>query len=110
MLIAVGGVLWFQRMEPDPPQAPPELSRTPGVRLFYRYECGRCHTVERLPECRGTMGPKLDGIGKRASVEYLRDSLRQPQKDVVEGYLKAMPVYDLQPAEMDELVGYLRTL
>lgn len=96
-------------MEPKPPAAPPELSRTPGVRLFYRYECGRCHTVERLPGCRGTMGPKLDGIGKR-SQEYLRESLREPQNVIVEGYLKTMPRYDLNSAEMDELVGYLKTL
>jgi len=92
------------------------MSRTPGVRLFYRLECGRCHTLTTLPNARGTMGPRLDGVGKRAGErirgrsarEYLQESLVAPGRFLVEGYLNGMPTYaSLPPAELDELVQYL---
>lgn len=118
LILACGWVV-MRLMEPSAPQAPPELSRTPGVRLFYRYECGKCHTVVSLPGATGKMGPPLDHVGRTASQrrpgmsarDYLKESLLKPQAYVVEGYLKTMPAFDrLPPAELDELVTYLESL
>lgn len=106
-------------LEPKAPQGPLEESRSPGVRLFYRYECGRCHSLSRLTGALGKMGPPLDHIGtlagqRRPGVtahDYLRESLVKPQAFVVEGYLKTMPAFDQLPAvELDELVVYLENL
>lgn len=106
-------------LSPPPPQAPPDMSDKPGVRLIYRHECGKCHSINGLPEVVGKMGPALDGVGRRAasrrpglgSRQYLRQSLREPQAYIVEGYLKTMPSYShLPPAEIDELVEYLEKL
>ena len=103
-------------LEPKPPVAPPQMSRTPGVRLIYRYECGRCHRLAGVPGAEGTMGPVLDGIGKRAGErvagrsarEYLKESLEHPSKFVVPGYLNGMPSFaQLPPSEMTELLDYL---
>lgn len=104
------GYLWVKRMEPVAPVAPAELASVPGVRLVYRYECGRCHYLE-LPGCRGTMGPTLVGIGKRQPRAYLEESLKEPSRVVARGYLNGMPSFaSLPSAELRELVDYLSTL
>ena len=116
--LALAGLLALtvKLLEPAAPVAPPELSRTPGVRLFYRHECGRCHTLARLPGARGTLGPNLEGVGERGKSrirgrsgrEYLQESLVEPGRFLVEGYLNGMPSYaGLPPAELDELVDFL---
>lgn len=103
-------------MEPKAPEMPVQLSRTPGVRLFYRYECGRCHTLHALPGAEGKMGPPLDHVGTLApgrrqgmkGHDYLMESLVDPQAFVVEGYLRTMPSFaHLSAGELNELVTYL---
>ena len=37
-----------------------------GRRLFSAYGCGGCHSLSRVPQARGLVGPTLDGIGSRA--------------------------------------------
>ena len=118
-LLALSGYLAMRILEPKAPQAPQQLSRSPGVRLFYRYECGRCHRLESVPGAEGKMGPPLDHIGSIAATrrpgmaarDYLKESLLKPQDFVVEGYLRTMPAFDqLSSADLDELVSYLENL
>ncbi|MDE3033103.1 MAG: cytochrome b, partial [Acidobacteriota bacterium] len=40
----------------------------------------------------------------------LREAIRTPMKSVVRGYPPAMPAVALAPAELDEIVTYLKTL
>jgi len=106
-------------MEPPAPTAPTiTLSRTPGVRLFYRYECGKCHTLHAVPGALGKLAPSLDHIGTVAATripglgakQYIEQSLIQPEAYVVEGYLDAMPSFKGLPrAEIEELSTYLLT-
>lgn len=97
-------------MEPSAPVCPPGLREVPGVRLMYRYECGKCHRVD-LPGMNGKMGPPLAGIGKRSNRAYLEESLRDPGRRVVRGYINGMPGFgQLSDPEMKELVDYLTTL
>lgn len=118
-LILCAGYGIAKWMEPPAPQAPPQLSRTVGVRLFYKCECGKCHTLTSVPGADGKMGPPLDHIGTTASqrrpgmsaTDYLRESLVKPQAYVVEGYLKTMPSFEHLPEpELNELVTYLESL
>jgi cytochrome c2 len=37
-----------------------------GEALFSAYGCGGCHSLGRVPQARGLVGPTLDGIGSRA--------------------------------------------
>lgn len=102
-------VAWVQFQAPPPPVAPPELADVPGVRLLYRHECGRCHQVE-LPGMNGKMGPPLRNLAPRGR-GYLEQSLLEPGKVVVRGYVNAMPSYAHLPAlERQELVDYLMGL
>jgi len=97
-------------MSPRPPVCPPELKEVRGVRLLYRYECGRCHRLD-LPGMTGTMGPPLVGVGRRSGRAYLEESLREPGRKVVRGYVNGMPSYAQLPRDdLNELVEYLKTL
>lgn len=102
------GLWWVRRKEPQAPVAPPAWRNVAGARLVYRLECGRCHRVTGLPGMDvGTLGPSLNGVGKRGEA-YLRQSLHDPGRIVVKGYLNVMPRYDqLSPAEERELLDYL---
>ena len=110
------GYAGFCQMEPKPPAMPAEMSRTLGVRLFYRFECGRCHALHSLPGAEGKIGPPLDHVGSVAATrrpgvtghDYLMESLVDPQAFVVEGYLRVMPSFaHLSAGELNELVVYL---
>ena len=101
--------LWMRSKEPPAPVCPPELQGVAGVRLLYRYECGRCHSLD-LPGMQGNLGPPLRK-GLNRSREYLEESLRDPGRIVVQGYLNVMPSYaELPEAERRELLDYLEKL
>ena len=107
--LALAGYGWIQLQAPPIPVAPPELADVPGVRLLYRHECGRCHQVQ-LPGMHGKMGPPLKNLASRGR-GYLEQSLTDPGKVVVRGFVNAMPSYaHLPPAERQELVDYLMGL
>ena len=109
---AIGGALWWWkgRQEPPAPIAPAHLTNVKGVRLLYRHECGRCHTVA-LPGMHGNLGPPLRGLAQRHDRAYLEQSLRDPGRVVVKGYINVMPSYaGLSASEERELVDYLLTL
>jgi cytochrome c553 len=119
LLLLAGLCALPKLLEPKAPVASAEMSRTPGVRLIFRYECGKCHQIQALPGINGKMGPSLDGLSTRAphrvvglkGEQYIRQSLCEPQAYTVEGYLKTMPSYaQLPPQELDELVVYLNGL
>ena len=107
LVILVLGYWWVRSVEPRPPVCPAELAGVPGVRLLYRYECGRCHTVA-LPGMEGKMGPPLRGLRDRA---YIEESLRYPGRRVVHGYINGMPSFnELPAAEIKEIVEYVYQL
>lgn len=83
-----------------------------GKDVFTRYGCIACHALD------GTklVGPPLNGVAKRHAGEsldaYLRESILQPTKVVVEGYVPAMPSFEgvLPAQDLEDLVEWLKTL
>jgi putative heme-binding domain-containing protein len=58
--------------------------RANGEKLFWgKGGCGACHVVHSRG---GRMGPNLTNIGPQRSWRYMRDSIVEPNKDVVPGY------------------------
>ncbi len=90
-----------------------------GRTLFFEHpgvQCLRCHQVAAAG---GTVGPKLDGIGKLRDRTYLLESIVQPNKQFAEGFqpapgtLSAMPegLGDaLNRMELRDLVEFLASL
>src|SRR5512142_1808608 len=74
--------------------------REQGAQLFNANGCVHCHTIGGVG---GNKGPDLSGIGRTATPTAIR-------KQIVDGG-KGMPPFGeiLQPAELDDLIVYLRS-
>lgn len=89
-----------------------------GKALFESAGCGGCHSIDGTPK----VGPSLKGLfgsrvelanGKtvQADEEYLRESLEEPNEQVVKGFQPIMPSFrTMKPEEIAALVAYLKTL
>jgi len=85
-----------------------------------RHACLECHSTDGTvmvgPTFRGLFGSELeviaDGKPRRvlADEAHLRRSIRNPRAQRLKGYPGVMPAVDLSPAELDEIVTYLKTL
>ena len=74
--------------------------------------CIRCHRVGGEG---GTVGPVLDGIAVRKQLDYLRQSLLEPQAVLAEGYtseISPMPPFGvlLEPQEIEDVLAFLNSL
>ncbi|HEX4098414.1 MAG TPA: cytochrome c oxidase subunit II [Caulobacteraceae bacterium] len=89
-----------------------------GKALFQSLGCGGCHegqSAVRAPSLEGLYGrpvPLQDGRVVTADDQYLRDSILDPNRDVVAGYQPQMPTFQGQVSEDDlvKLIAYLKSL
>jgi cytochrome c oxidase subunit 2 len=88
-----------------------------GKRVYEKQGCNACHTVDGTPK----IGPTWKGLwgknealigGRSAKVDenYIRDSILDPQKDIVNGFPPSMPVTKLSDREITGVIEYLKTL
>lgn len=90
-----------------------------GKALFESSGCLGCHSTDGTPK----VGPTLKGVfgrtvqlasGKtvQADEEYLRESIVEPNEDLVKGFQPIMPSYQasLQGDDLAAVVAYLKTL
>lgn len=91
-----------------------------GQSLFANNGCPACHNVDaaqgagvgpNLANVAGTMQP-IDGGGEHlADYAYIRESIQQPQAQIVSGFTSAaMPAFNLPETQLDALVSYLAHL
>jgi cytochrome c oxidase subunit 2 len=99
---------------------PPIPGEPSGLAVLREKGCLACHSTDG----RTMVGPTFKGIlGRREEVlvagmptqvtvdeVYLRRSIEQPLEQLVRGYPPSMPTTRLQVREMNEVVGYLKTL
>jgi cytochrome c oxidase subunit 2 len=95
-----------------PPAGGPEQL---GLNVFRQTGCAACHTI-RGTGATGAVGPDLTTIGDRWSIgagtvpndpDHLRQWIANPQ-DIKPG--NAMPPQPVAPADMGDLIAYLRSL
>lgn len=90
---------------------PPDVA---GRRLFERHRCGTCHKPEgggTAPSLIGLYGRQVvlqDGRTATADEQYLRDSILDPQRQIVAGYQPLMPLFDLNESDVLRLIAYLK--
>lgn len=90
-----------------------------GAKLFTEKGCDVCHSVDGTPK----IGPSWKGLfgksealvgGTEAKVDenYLRQSILDPQAQVVQGFAPSMPPYQGQLSDKDitGLIEYIKTL
>jgi cytochrome c oxidase subunit 2 len=118
---------WYFGPEGTPPPVPlgaqapaPAAPEPPGLAVLRAKGCLECHSLDGSPR----VGPTLKGIfGRRERVLVggqartrtldeagLRQAIQEPEKAVLEGYPPVMPPGGLEPAELAQVLAYLKTL
>ncbi len=71
-----------------------------------KFGCAACHSIM---ETVSTIGPDLNGIGDRLSIEQIRSSIITPNAVIAEGYPPIMPDFSekMTIAELEMIVQYL---
>lgn len=90
-----------------------------GAELYKSKACFTCHTIDGSP----SVGPTFKGVfgrtekltdGSTITVDenYIRQSILEPQSQVVNGFQPVMPTFQgvLKDSEIDALIAYLKTL
>jgi cytochrome c oxidase subunit 2 len=94
-----------------------ETTAQAGAQLFAKYSCMTCHS-QQAPTMSGLYGSKVavwqDGkkITVTADDDYIRDSIVNPNHQIVDGYQPLMPSFQgiLTEDQILQLVAYIKTL
>ncbi len=92
-----------------------------GKKVFVAKTCTVCHAIASLPEAKGAIGPKLDGLSKVAATRvagqdaetYIKTSIEKPESFLSPGYQNLMTQglrQQMNDQEYADLVSYLLTL
>ena len=82
-----------------------DASLTAGHRLAATH-CGRCHAVDRRDQSPNPRAPRFRTLGGTFPFEGLRQALTN---HMIVAHPE-MPVMTLNPAEVDDLIAYLKSL
>jgi cytochrome c2 len=96
---------------------PPAANVDPdnGKLLLRQFGCGTCHRIPGVATANGTVGPPLEGVGRRA---YLAGLLPNTRENMVRWIRSprsvdpktAMPDLQVTEAHARDMVAYLATL
>ncbi len=87
-----------------------------GEELAVEIGCVSCHTdanTDLAPTLVGIWGTEVElEDGRKVMVDeaYVRQSITDPQTDIVAGFDGRMPTFSLTESEVDRLVEYVRSL
>lgn len=107
---------WLVEKEREIELLPPEEL---GERMYKQFGCGACHSLDGSPNT----GPSFKGLWGRTETmtsgeqivvdeNYIRTSILEPMKDIVQGYPAQMPSFkgQLSDKKIDGLIAYLKTI
>jgi len=86
-----------------------------GWQLIQTYGCGGCHTIPRVPQAAGQVGPPLKGVGERV---YLAGRLENRPENLIAWIRNpraidpqtAMPPLGVTEPQARDIAAYLYTL
>jgi len=90
-----------------------------GEQLYVSNGCVGCHKVDGetmmpAPNWKGLWGKSRQFVGGEqvvADAEYIKNSILNPQSQIVEGYQNVvMPPYQLRDFQLDSIVAYIKEL
>lgn len=78
-----------------------------GKELYESNGCAGCHSIDTDSTL---VGPSLKGIGAKYDVEYLKNAIVTPDKDVPEGFTAGvMPPFALPDADVAAIIKYVKS-
>ena len=88
-----------------------------GAALYQKKICASCHSLDGSklvgPSFKGLYGRKgklADGTEYVADDAYIKNSILNPNAEVVQGYAPAMPVLGLTDDEISDVIAYMKTI
>lgn len=88
---------------------------TKGRELYTSKTCIACHSLDGTrgvgptwKDVLGTQEKLTDGTTVTVDDAYLRESIMEPNKKVVESYAPSMPVIPMEDVELDALVAFIK--
>lgn len=75
-------------------------------KTFARYNCARCHSIDKVTESSLTIAPPFRVLHKRYPVETLAEALAE---GISTGH-PTMPEFQLDPDQINDFIAFLRTL
>ena len=69
--------------------------------------CGTCHAVDRSGQSPNRLAPRFHDLGARYPLNDLGEALAE---GMIVGHPQLMPTVVLQPAEIDNLIAYMKSL
>jgi mono/diheme cytochrome c family protein len=93
-----------QGKEPAETAKPPASARSPEEALA-KFGCAACHTVLKTES---PVGPSLRDVGKRLSIDQIRESIVAPKATIAKGYPPIMPEFPtMTVTELEMIVQFL---
>ena len=88
-----------------------------GEKLYWAKGCAACHSLDGVqqpaPSWKGLFGKQrvfTEGDPRVADEAYLRQSINEPGSQIVQGYGPVMPPMNLNEAQVEAMIGYIKTL
>ena len=96
---------WFNSEDSKPLAYATGASK--GQELFENNGCASCHSID-TPDI--LVGPSLMGITSRKSMQYLKDAIINPDKDIAEGFSAGvMGAVEMNDDDIKEMFSYINT-
>lgn len=73
---------------------------------FAKANCARCHSIDKVTDSPLKIAPPLRTLHKRYPIESLAEAFAE---GIYTGH-PAMPEFQLEPDQIDDLLSFLRTL
>ena len=98
---------------------PPGSPEFKGREIFIRMACNACHSEDGSlkigPTIKGQFGKEIRHIDGSVTIideEYIRESIHEPLKYIVEHYTPIMPSYRpiLKDEDVENIIAYIKAL
>jgi cytochrome c oxidase subunit 2 len=105
---------------PSGEKAPKDLKPEElGKKYFTKFSCNTCHSLDGTrvqgPSFKGVFGKTetfADGSSAVVDENYIRESLLEPQKKIVQGYPGTMPTFKgtMKDKQIDALIAFIKSV
>lgn len=102
--LILAGIVGLALVQPAAAQDAPSLS---AGRRIAAAQCGRCHAIDRQGDSLNPRAPRFRDLAAKLPLDDLREALKA---GMIVGHPALMPKIDLGATQIDDLIGYMKSL